>query len=67
MDDLQRACAVKTLAATEKHLKVWSEILHAAKENGDDTGAMMALDICNPLLDLRSVLTEHIQTARAAA
>ena len=67
MDDLQRALAVKTLAATEKHLKLWAEVLHAAKENDDAMGALFALDVCNPLLDLRSILTEELLTAKAAA
>lgn len=67
MDDLQRACAVKTLAATEKHLKLWAEILQAARENGDEVGQIVALNVCDPLLDLRCVLTEHLETAQVAA
>lgn len=64
---LDRALAVKTLAGCEKSLAEWAELAKMCKELDDDDGEKFAFMVVDPLLDLRSILTEHIDTARVAA
>lgn len=64
---LDKALAVKTLAGCEKFLREWSEVARAAKDSQDDEGERFALSVADPLLDLRAVLTEHIETANRIA
>ena len=64
---LDKALAVQTLAGCEKYLQAWAEIALMCKNMDDDDGERLAFAIVDPLLDLRSVLTEHIETAKIAA
>jgi hypothetical protein len=64
---LDRALAVKTLAGCEKSLGEWAEVARICKGLDDDEGERLALRIVDPLLDLRAILTEHIETAQVAA
>jgi hypothetical protein len=64
---LDRALAVKTLAGCEKQLAEWSELARLCKELDDDEGERFAFRVVDPLLDLRAVLTEHVETAKIPA
>jgi hypothetical protein len=64
---LDKALAVKTLAGCEKSLSEWAELARMCRELDDDHGERIALQVVDPLLDLRAVLTEHIETAKIAA
>lgn len=64
---LDRALAVKTLAGCEKSLREWSEVAKCARDVDDDEGERFALMVVDPLLDLRAILTERIETAAPVA
>lgn len=64
---LDKALAVQTLAGCEKYLQSWAEIARMCRNMDDEDGERLALAIVDPLLDLRAVLTEHVETATIPA
>ena len=64
---LDKALAVKTLASCEKMLGEWAEVAKLCAELEDRAGRDFAMTVCDPLLDLRAILTESIPTATPAA